>query len=262
MPVLSSQPEATTESASPTPSPWLSHPVAQELVATELAGIAPMICDRFGFVAMQVGMPEVDWLASNRMPQRWRLGPSATADVVAEPEALPLPDQSVDLLVLPHTLDFSSNPHQVLREATRVLAPEGHVLIIGFNPMSLWGLQRLWCDHPAWPWQAEFLQLGRIKDWLLLLDLECVNGRFCAYRPFLNSPVWRERLRGMEPAGDRWWPLAGAVYMVLAKKRVPGMTIIRPQWKKTRAQAVAEGRVYRQPESPTRNPVPSNPDYP
>jgi SAM-dependent methyltransferase len=57
-------------------------------------------------------------------------------------DALPFPNQSLDLVLLPHTLELARDPHDTLREVERVLVPEGRVVIVGFNPASLWGLRQ------------------------------------------------------------------------------------------------------------------------
>jgi len=148
----------------------------------------------------------------------------------------------VDLMLLPHTLEFADDPHQVLREISRVLTPEGHVVILGFNPFSLWGLWRLLRRRRgSAPWNGHFLQLTRIKDWLKLLDFEIDRGSMLYYRPPLASETTMDRLHFLDKAGDRWWPMAGAVYLLVAKKRVVGMMPLRPEWRtaKTFGRAVA-----------------------
>jgi SAM-dependent methyltransferase len=145
---------------------------------------------------------------------------------------LPFESQSLDLLLLPHVLEFSANPHQVLREAERVLRPEGRLVLAGFNPRSLWGLaHRLQGGERGYPWNGSFLNISRVKDWMVLLGLEVAAGSMCCYRPPINRENWLRRLRFMEPAGDRWWAMGGGVYFLQAVKRVQGMHIILPQWK-------------------------------
>ncbi|MHB1951860.1 MAG: SAM-dependent methyltransferase, partial [Acidiferrobacteraceae bacterium] len=128
----------------------------------------------------------------------------------------------------------SPDPHQVLRETHRVLVPEGHAVILGFNPLSLWGVQRIFSRGRGVPWSAQFIRLMRIRDWLALLDFEWVGGRMMYYRPLLRSEAVMDRLHFLEAMGDRWWPLAAAVYLIVAKKRVAGMTALRPVWKTPR----------------------------
>jgi hypothetical protein len=92
----------------------------------------------------------------------------------------------------------------------------------------------------AVPWSGEFVSVLRMKDWLKLLNFEMRGGRFGRYRPPYTSEKWLGRFGFLEQAGDRWWPVAGAVYMMQAIKRVPGMRIITPAWRKERkAEALA-----------------------
>ena len=83
----------------------------------------------------------------------------------------------------------------------------------------------------GYPWNGSFLNISRVKDWMVLLGLEVAAGSMCCYRPPVNRQKWLRRLRFMEPAGDRWWAMGGGVYFLQAVKRVPGMHIILPQWK-------------------------------
>ncbi len=148
---------------------------------------------------------------------------------------LPFESQSVDLLVMPHTLEFTDEPHGLLREAERVLVPEGRLIIVGFNSLSLWGVRqsvgRL-TNRPFVPADKDLIAFTRLKDWIKLLGFELSRGRFGCYRPPLGNPQWLERCGFMEPAGDRWWPIFGAVYLITAVKRVTRMRLIGPSWKK------------------------------
>ena len=215
------------------------------------------VADIFGYHAVQLGMPRIDGLRTNRMPHQWlALGadallnepgdwggpipPDAPRAVAlwAEPVALPFPSASLDLVVLPHTLELSEDPHMALREVERVLVPEGSVVISGFNPFSLWGVRRLVARRAAAvPWSGHFRSAMRIRDWLTLLGFEVQGNAFGAYAPPVGSPRWLERWRFMDRAGPRWWPVLGAGYLLHGVKRVHGMRLITPQWRGTKATA-------------------------
>lgn len=200
-----------------------------------------MVADLFGYHAVQVGMPAFDLLRNNRIPMRVRcaaLPSDAQSGVLAEPEFLPFGANSVDLLLLPHVLEFSELPHQVLREVERVLVPEGRVIISGFNPVSLWGARRLVQRRsPQYPWQGQYLSMRRIRDWLKLLGFEPHAGRFGCYAPPLTQAKWLGRCQFMDRVGQRWWPVCGGVYLLHAVKRVHGMRLIQPKWRSKRASA-------------------------
>ena len=209
---------------------WLDTPLGQHVLAREQAYFDQAVADVFGYHAVQFGLPDQPLLRENRMPWRCRAGESGAVDVTCDPAALPFASQSLDLLLLPHVLDFTSHPHQVLREAERVLVPEGRLMVTGFNPISLWGLARRCKTRDVMPWRANFIAPGRLKDWMQLLSLEPADCQHLCYAPPFEREAWRARWGFMERLGARWWPLAGGVYAISAVKRVRGMRLLAPRW--------------------------------
>ncbi|HYP69035.1 MAG TPA: class I SAM-dependent methyltransferase [Thiobacillaceae bacterium] len=211
---------------------WFDSALGSYLLSRELVYFDGAVADVFGFNAVQVGLPAVAFLRNSRIPQRVRCGLEREAQVYADPMFLPFESQSIDLVLLPHVLEFSDNPHQVLREVQRILRPEGRIILSGFNPRSLWGIVRaLKAGDGCFPWNGVFLNLSRVKDWLELLGFEFAAGSMCCYRPPINRDSWLRRFRFMEPAGDRWWAMGGGVYFIQAVKRVHGMRLLTPSWK-------------------------------
>ena len=190
---------------------WLSTPQGAYVLGWELAQYDSAVDDVFGFRAVQVGLPEVDFLRQNRIPFRFSVALEQGAAVAADPLELPLASQSVDLVALPHVLELHAHPHEVLREAERVLMPEGHVVISGFNTASLWRVRQMFTFDKSSPWDAKFIGLLRLREWL-------------------------RRFGFMEKMGPRWLWFAGAVYVVRAVKRVHGMRVVTPAWRRERAR--------------------------
>jgi SAM-dependent methyltransferase len=203
----------------------------------ELAQFDSAVDDVFGFRAVQIGLPEVDFLRQNRISYRFSLALEPGAALAADPLQLPLASQSVDLVVLPHVLEGHPNPHDVLREVERVLMPEGQVVISGFNTASLWRVRQLFAPrHNGAPWDAKFIGLLRLREWLRVLGFELNGGKFGCYAPPFRNEVWLKRFAFMDKAGARWWPVTGGVYVVRAVKRVHGMRIVTPAWRQERAR--------------------------
>ena len=221
---------------SPNLSSWFSTPLGRYVAAAEQTYFDREVADLFGLNAVQVGLPEHDLLRTNRMQFRCVAAPGGEVSFAADARALSIQTGVVDLIVLPHALEFSDNPHEVLREVQRVLRPEGHVILSAFNPWSLWGMRRYVTRSSKYPWRGQFVSLSRIKDWLALLGFEVAGGRMCCYAPPLSSEKWRSRFDFMEHSGDRWWPFAGGVYFLHGIKRVPGMRLITPKWKSASAR--------------------------
>ncbi|ATG96795.1 class I SAM-dependent methyltransferase [Paracidovorax citrulli] len=239
---------------------WFDSPPGRYLLAWEQERYDEMVADVFGFHALQLGMPGLQGLRANRMPHRWLAlgaaeallwpppaqvepGPAdgpVRAALLADPVALPFPENSLDLVLLPHALELSVDPHAALREVHRVLVPEGRLVVSGLNPVSLWGLrqrrvrlyQRLGAGGRLYlPDVGEFIGHWRLRDWLRLLNFEIETISFGAYRPAVRSARWLDRYEWLDAVGARWWPILGAAYMVVAVKRVHGMRLLEPSWR-------------------------------
>ena len=250
---------------------WLQTAPGRYLLAWEQGRLDHAVADAFGFHALQLGLPELEGLRANRMPHRWVASdslavpeplplppadPSLSTQPALEPvslhceyDALPFPNASIDLVLMPHALELARDPHHALREVERVLVPEGRVVITGFNPASLWGLrQRLGRlqrgigfarDRSLYlPRAGEFIGYWRLRDWLRLLGFEVELGRFGCWRPAVRTEAWLERYAWFDRVGERWWPVLGGVYELVAVKRVRGMRLVglaRQERRKTAA---------------------------
>ena len=210
---------------------WLSTTLGQYLLSREQDMFDKKVGDIFGFNAVQLGLLQMDTLKNSRIPHLMHVGNRA-GEVLCESDYLPFAESCIDLICLPHVLEFSENPHQTLREAERVLVPEGHLILTGFNPISAWGLKYALTQQDDYPWNGQFFTLSRIKDWLALLGLEFISGEMHCYEPPINNQKWLNRFAFMDKLGDQWWPMMGGVYFIVAKKRVVNMTLLKPNWKK------------------------------
>jgi len=227
---------------------WFDTPPGQYVRRWEQRQIDRMVENVFGYHAFQIGLPQWDMLAANRVRHKGRahvstqiadLGDAARAvTLVADPQQLPFDTQSIDLLLLPHVLECADDPHRILREAERVLIPEGRLIVTGFNPWSLWGArERLPGLDLLLPTPAHMqVSLTRLKDWFKLLSLDMDRGRFGCYAPLCQTEKWLQRWSFLEAAGDRWWPVCGAVYAVSAIKRIASATLVGPAWNRSKPQ--------------------------
>lgn len=236
---MSSGPDSTAQTASPTQTlaDWFAVEPGRAVAEAELALAAEVLSNLFGYHILQLGDPyPAPLIAGSRIQHQAVLasaGPHAT--VRCHDEALPVQAGSVDVVVLPHVLEFARSPHAVLREVERVLIPEGHVVVLAFNPWSCFGLWRI---ASAWrgqlPWRGRFVGLPRLRDWLTLLGLEVERIERCSFRPPLRQGRLFTRLEFLERLGQHFWPLFGNVYCVLARKRVLALRPIRARWARQR----------------------------
>lgn len=232
---------------------WLRTPAGRYAIGWEQAQFDAAVADAFGYFALQCGLPEIDCLRENRIQCRIHarladdrsdlpgtVGSTLTTVRIDSFEELPFGAQTLDLVALPHVLEFAQDPHQVLREIDRVLRPEGRLLVAGFNPISLWGARHALSGRalaPALPHDGRLIAVPRLRDWLGLLGFESDHARYGCYRPACASDRWLERWRFIERAGDRWWPICGSLYFLESVKRVRGMRLIGPRVRRAAAKS-------------------------
>lgn len=221
---------------------WYGLHLGRLLFEAEKRVIDSVIVDLFGYHLLQVGSlaENISLCDASRITHQIHLemeytGMPHSSGLFANAAALPLTSESVDLVLLPHVLEFHSYPHQILREAERVLIPEGHVVIACFNPMSLWGLAHFLL---AWrrrvPWCGKFRHQTRIKDWLQLLGFEIVECKGVFYRPPFQHEKTMQKLAFMERLGQYDLPFGNASTILVAKKRTVTLTPVKPSWRTRR----------------------------
>ena len=227
-----------TEEAQRAANAWLHTPLGRALLAQEARVVEEVFDGMFGEQTLQLGL----WGEPNtfmRFARTQRKSciadwpgtpPELTPGAIGHLHRLPVASKSIDVVLLPHTLDYSNDrSHAILREVDRVLTPHGHVVILGFKPGGLWGLRRLVPGAGLPPGDTYPISDRRLTDWLQLLDMRIHSARRYFFRWPLpgnkggSSAVWESR-------GQRFWPELAACYMLSAQKRVVTMTPIRKPW--------------------------------
>ncbi len=229
----------------------------------ELELAAAILPNLFGYHIVQLGNHvSGDFFATTRISHALLVanetGRELLSDIVGRCDALPLAANSIDVLVVPHILEFAVEPHAVLREAERVLIGEGHIVIAGFNPWSLCGFWRLlagWRGKP--PWSGQFLSVSRIKDWLKLLGFEIEFLKKTSFRPPLRRDTISRKLGFVEQLGSYCWPFFGNVYIVVARKHVAAVTPLKSSWQ-TRRRVIAGGVAEPTTRARERSPIRRN----
>jgi len=217
---------------------WFDSPLGQELIEVELGLLEQVLPTLFGYHLLQLGVDSrKPMFGASPVPHRILLGPSLELgmdkrSIVASNSELPVQSDSIDVVLLHHALDFAESPHQVLREAARVLRPGGHMVILGFNPASFWGIARYLRRRKQVPWSGHFIRHGRLQDWLGLLELTEVRSRSGFYMPPFESVRRRQRCGWLHTLARRAPAHSGAVLLIVARKDVPGMTPLRMPWRR------------------------------
>jgi len=214
---------------------WYQGSLGQLLAEAESRQLERILPDMFGYHLLQLGVHGSEALcASSRIPHQLKLAsqPEVASSVYAHSSRLPLTSESIDVCVVSHILEYDQDPHAVLREIDRVLIPEGHVVILGFNRWSLWGLARVLLGwRQQLPWSGQFYSPARTKDWLSVLGFELVSCDGVFYRPPFNHDKTMQKLEFMERYSPNWLRWIAGAYVMVARKRTSTLTPIGPRWR-------------------------------
>lgn len=230
----------------PLNSDWLHTPVGRRVYALEQKYVGEALSHVFGWQLLQIGewgsnLDAEGLLAESRTQQKSVIArqlenaksgvaPGKTGRIVSRIDALGIASDSVDAVLLPHTLETESDPHAVLREVERILMGDGQLIVLGFRPMSSWGLRHLVARRGYPPGAERLLSEWRVRDWLKLLGFEIVDARrFLFTGPWGKSEPRSQRF--FEIVGSSAWPFLAGAYMLKARKRVYSVTPIRLRWR-------------------------------
>lgn len=217
---------------------WLAqHALGQSLIDIEIQHIAAKLSRHFGKNAVVLGVPsQFCYLNATTIPCHFLVTPlhhhnqKQHACIESHFQELPFLTASVDLVILPHTHEFIDSPRQLITESCRIVKPEGLILIIGFNPYSLWRLERLMYQSKKMPWKAQPIPPQEIKNWLQLNDFSIENFSSLVHRPLLKNTHWFKRLSYLDRIGNFCTPNLGSVYTLLARAKVLPLTPIKLKW--------------------------------
>jgi SAM-dependent methyltransferase len=205
----------------------------------EKKALPALLAQFYGTQSMLIGSPrQFELLKSSMIPNQVLLSPLLSHQhnknffsIESGLHDLPIASGSVDLVLLPHILEYIDNPRQALAEACRIIKPQGHIVIFGFNPYSLWGIKKLLSHEKTPPWSGNFFSSSSIKEWLTLSDFELIKHKTFFYRPPLNSEKFFNKLKIMEWLGRHLHLPVGGIYLIVAQAKVIPLTPIKLTWK-------------------------------
>ncbi len=215
---------------------WYQTPLGQYLLSQVKIRLDPVLSTSFGYYAVQLGGEElgVELMQGCRINHLFRMGQGSNAqDVLTDSDSLPVASDSIDMVILMHSLSLAQDPHAILREVNRVLIPDGKLIIIDFNPVSLWGLRHFlqsWLDDP--PWAGHFYTAGRLKDWVSLLGFEQLHHFKCGYVLPVNYQRLISQSRIFSKFSERWLKFSAALNVMVFEKNTIPLTPVRKRWVK------------------------------
>ena len=214
---------------------WYRTPLGTYLLEAEQTALSSYLKDRGGQRVLQLGGPsEASLCPNNPYLHHIRIGPERHSvfkgpSVRASFDALPFLPQSLDVILFPHLLELISNPQQCIHQAESLLKAGGRLIILGFNPFSLWGLYKLLSSSKSLPWDAAFITPAHIKQLLKQEGLSIQSSISLFFRPPFESAVTLDRWIITDSLGPLLWPDNGAVYLIEAQKQVaPLISISEP----------------------------------
>jgi SAM-dependent methyltransferase len=216
---------------------WYQSPLGQYLVQQIKQKLDNVLTTSFGYFCLTVGCESQSRtiLESCRIKNLYRLGAGdMDLDIRISNTALPVANDSTDMVVLMHALSQAVDPHGILREVNRVLIPDGKLIIIDFNPISLWGIRHLfqsWLDDA--PWGGHYYTAHRMKDWASLLGFEQLHHYRCGHILPLNYPKMIQRSRIFSKFSERWLNFSAAINILVFQKDTIPLTPVRQRWVKS-----------------------------
>jgi len=217
---------------------WLTQQfLGRELLQAEQQAVTRLLDKCLGKYALTVGVPhQSELLKMTRIPYRSLISPLVMHEKTAEYiegdfHELPIATGSIDLVLLPHCLEFTDKPRKLLNDACRIVKPEGLIVIYCFNPYSIWGIKKWLTKNKGIPWAANFIYPYKIKNWLRLADFALEQEKSMMFIPPLNHENIYRKLRIFEVIGNKCLPSFGGVYLIVARAKVIPLTPIRLKWK-------------------------------
>ncbi|MCF6235065.1 MAG: class I SAM-dependent methyltransferase [Gammaproteobacteria bacterium] len=216
---------------------WYSSAIGQHVLETEQILIDEALSKLFGYELLQIEhLTSRDLRQASQIKHHTTLStdtkhPDKAINVYGRYDALPITTDTIDVVLLHHTLELTQSPDLILREIDRILIPEGHVVICGFNPYSLLGLWQVFSKQKTnAPWCGHFHGVSHIKQWLKEVGFDIIEQHNYCFRPPLQQQKIMQNLKILESTGARWYPQCGGAYMLVVKKRVITYTPIKPRW--------------------------------
>ena len=226
---------------------WHNSIYGAEFYQAELNALKNNLKNIFGFHILQIGADHCNYLKDlgDKLKINHKITLSANVSdslknkniLYANDCLIPLASQSIDAVLLAHAFEASNDPHSLLREVDRILLPEGHLIILCFNPWSLWGVRKGFTFKKSssmektFPWDdvGKWFSSHRVTDWLSLLNYKITFKQHYFFRPYINNEKIFRYMSFFDHIG-KIIPIGAAGFCIIAVKKQPGLECIRPSW--------------------------------
>lgn len=216
---------------------WLHESfLGRSIIAAEKNLLASLLETHYGKHAILLGAPnQFSLLEAGKLPCHSLVSPFVAHErqpgfIEGDYHDLPIDTACADLVVLPHTLEYLDNPRSLVSEACRIAKPEGLIVVMGFNPYSMWGVKKIFSRKRNTPWIGSFHQPHAVKNWLKLFDCHIEQHSSILLRPPIGHEGAYNKLQFMEMVNNLI-PYVGGIYCIVARAKTIPLTPIRMKWK-------------------------------
>ena len=206
---------------------WFKSKTAKKLIEQEKIIVNKFIEDKFGYFAIQIGGAFTDFLEHSRITKHL-FNEGIFKNISFDASSIPISKESIDLIICPHFIEQGYNK-EMFDEFFRIIIPEGHLIIISFNPYSFAGIKNFFSFSMRPPWNSKFISMSLIQKQLKESGFSISEAKIINYQPLCSNDNYFFN-SNLESIGDRWLPLFGNVFLIVAQKKVISLTPIKPKW--------------------------------
>ena len=207
---------------------WFKSKTAKKLIEHEKIIVNKFIEDKFGYFAIQIGGVFANFLEHSRITKHL-FNEGVLKNISFDRTSLPLSNESIDLIICPHFIEQGYNK-TVFDEFFRITISGGHLIIISFNPYSFAGIKNFFSFSMHFPWNSKFISMSVIQEQLKKSGFSISEAKISNYQPIFSDDIYFFN-SNFESIGNRWLPLLGNVFFIVAQKKVASLTPIKPKWK-------------------------------
>jgi hypothetical protein len=214
---------------------WFKSKAGKFVVEEEKLIIKKLIEDKFGYFALQLGGSYNDFLLNSRI-NKHLFNEGILKNICFDASAIPLSEESVDLIICPHFIEQGYNKTS-LSECFRTIIPGGHLIIVSFNPFSFAGIRNFFSFSMDFPWNSKFVSMSSIQNELKTVGFSICEAKISNYQLLFSDDNYAFN-NNLENIGNRWLPLFGSLYFIVAQKKVISLTPIKPKWKSVKKTTI------------------------
>ena len=221
---------------------WFDSESGKSLVDFEQKVIERYLDQKFGYYSLQLGEHKSN-LIKNAKIKHQIIGCGKEKNVDLDAEWLPFAFDSIDLVLCLHLFEKAGDPKKLMDELFRVTVSGGYVILCGFNPVSFAGLRKTVKFDNFFPWNGSFLSISKVQNLLKGSGFTLRESKLAHYQPMIfdSKSSINDKL---EMIGNRWLPLFGNIYFLVAEKVTVSKILKKQKWNKLKQRKVVVTKSY------------------